>query len=133
MITLIFVAMLSIQPGFAQNFKAGVGLILGNVLGGAAAIVGFNLLTVVPTLGYLLLISLFGGLWFGRRLIRGGARAPLFGMGYSTMLLLLGSTTSGEGDAGSAAYSRVLQIMVAVVYVVFAFGFLRRFRGVRGS
>jgi hypothetical protein len=133
MITMIFVALLAIQPGFAQNFKAGMGLILGNVLGGVAAIVGFNLLTVVPTLGYLLLISLFCGLWFGRRLMQGGARAPLFGMGYSTMLLLLGSTTSNDGDAATAAYSRILQIMAAVVYVVAAFGLLRRFRGVRES
>lgn len=128
MITLIFIAILAIQPGFEQDFKAGLGMILGNAMGGLAAIVGFHLLTVVPTLGYLLLISFFGGLWFGSRLLRGGSKAPLFGMAYSTMLLLLGSSTASEGDATSAAWTRVLQIMIAVVYVVVAFGWLRRYR-----
>jgi hypothetical protein len=128
-VTLIFVALLSIQPGFASNFKGGIALMLGNALGGFAAIVGFQLLTVVPELSFLLLICFFGGLFFGARLFGGGKLAPVFGMAFSTMLLILGSSTSSEsGEAASAAYARIAQIMLAVVYVVTAFGLIRRWR-----
>lgn len=128
MLVLIFVALLSIQPGFAENFKGGIAMVLGNTIGGIAAIAGFNALTVVPELSFLLLLCFLGGLFFGRHLTGGSKVAPLFGMAFSTMLLILGSTTSGDGEAGSAAYMRILQIMVAVVYVVVAFGLLRRWR-----
>jgi hypothetical protein len=133
LLVLIFVALLSIQPGFAENFKGGIAMILGNTMGGLAAIAGFNLLTVVPQLSFLLMLCFFGGLFFGNRLTGGSKLAPLFGMAFSTMLLILGSTTSGEGEAGSAAYMRILQIMIAVVYVVSAFGLVRRWRKAGGS
>ena len=133
LLVLIFVALLSIQPGFAENFKGGIAMILGNTMGGLAAIAGFNALTVVPELSFLLLLCFLGGLLFGSRLTGGSKFAPLFGMAYSTMLLILGSTTTGEGEAGSAAYMRILQIMIAVVYVVTAFGLLRRWRNAGGE
>jgi hypothetical protein len=130
---LVFVGLLSIQPGFAENFKGGIAMILGNTMGGLAAIVGFNLLTVAPRFEFLLGICLFAGLFFGNRLFGGGKAAPLFGMAFSTFLLILGSTTSGEGEAASAVYSRILQITMAVVYVVTAFGLIRRWRETRSG
>jgi len=128
LVTLILIALLSIQPGFASSFRGGIALLTGNAMGGAAAILAFTLLTIVPRLGFLLLLCLLGGLLFGRRLLGGGKLAPLHGMAYSTMLLLLGSSTSSEGDAKTAAYTRIALIMMAVVYVVVAFGLLRRLR-----
>ena len=128
LLVLIFVALLSLQPGFAANFKAGSALILGNVIGGIAAIASYKLLTIVPEFPFLLLLCLLGGLFFGSNLLSGGKRAPLSGMAYSTMLLILGTTTSSDGDAASAVYTRIFQMMIAVTYVVLAFGFLNRFR-----
>ena len=49
----------------------------------------------------------------------------------STVLLVIGSVTSGEGDAGSKVYTRVIQMMVAVIYVVSSFGLIERFRRAR--
>ncbi len=58
----------------------------------------------------------------------GKKAAPLYGMAFSTLLLIIGSTTtSTSSDAEGKVYTRVLQIMVAVVYVVTAFGVLDRF------
>jgi hypothetical protein len=129
---LVFVALLSIQPGFAKNFKAGAALILGNLIGGLAAIVMFQLLTVVPEFSFLLVLTLLAGFLFGARLLSGDPKAPLFGMAYSTLLLIIGSTTSSaEGDAASKIYERIFQLMVAVAYVVTAFGVVERLRRAR--
>ncbi len=123
---MIFVALLSMQPGFAKNFKAGAALIVGNVIGGAAAILFYNLLVLVPELYFLVILTLLAGLFFGTRVFSGKPTAPLYGMAFSTVLLVIGSVTSGEGDAGTKVYSRVLQIMIAVGYVVVAFGLVER-------
>ena len=45
-----------------------------------------------------------------------------------TLLLIVGSTTSGNAEDGAKVYTRVIQIMIAVTYVVVAFGTLERFR-----
>ena len=54
--------------------------------------------------------------------------AKLYGMAFSTLLLVIGSTTASySGEAGAEVFSRVLNIMIAVVYVVMAFGVADRF------
>jgi hypothetical protein len=129
---LIFVALLSMQPGFAKDFKAGGALILGNVMGGIAAIAMFELLTIVPEYVFMLLLTLLTGLFFGSRLMSESPKAPLYGMAFSTLLLVIGSTTtSTTGDATTKVYSRILQMMVAVIYVVTAFGLIERYRRAR--
>jgi hypothetical protein len=128
LLILIFVALLSMQPAFAKNFKVGGAMVIGNVIGGAAAIVFYELLVVSPLYELLILLTLLGGLFFGARVFSGEKTAPLYGMAFSTVLLIIGSTTtSTSSGAEGKVYMRVLQIMVAVVYVVTAFGVLDRF------
>ncbi len=125
---LVFIALLSMQPDFSAGFKAGKALIVGNVMGGIAAIFMYELLVMVPQFGFLLILTLLFGLAFGGRLFSGAPAAPLFGMAYSTLLLVIGSTTSMFGDANAKAWTRVLQITIAVVYLVAAFGIMTRLR-----
>jgi hypothetical protein len=128
LLVLVFIALLSSQPGFAKSYKAGAALILGNTIGGATAILFYELLVLVPEFVYLVLLTLLTGLLFGSRLFSGKPAAPLYGMAYSTVLLVIGSTTSSSGDAGAKVYTRIFQILCAVVYVVTAFGTIDRFR-----
>jgi hypothetical protein len=125
---LVFIALLSMQPDFSAGFKAGKALIVGNVMGGIAAISMYELLVMVPQFGFLLILTFLFGLWFGGRLFSGAPAAPLFGMAYSTLLLVIGSTTSMFGDANAKAWTRVIQITIAVVYLVVAFGVITRLR-----
>jgi hypothetical protein len=81
---------------------------------------------MVPLSPYLVLTTFLGALVFGARVFSGEKTAALYGMAFSTLVLIIGSVTSSTGDAGSKMYTRVLQIMVAVVYVVVAFGVLDR-------
>jgi hypothetical protein len=128
LLILIFIALLSAQPGFASNFKAGGALVIGNVMGGAAAILMYELLVMVPQFYFLIIMTFFAGLIFGTRVFSDKPIAKLFAMAFSTLLLVIGSTTaSGSAEAGSKVYTRVLQITIAVVYVVMAFGVADRF------
>lgn len=131
LLILIFIALLSMQPGFAKDFKGGMALITGNVIGGITAIIFYELLVIIPEYVFLLLLTLLTGLMFGSRLFSGRPKAPLYGMAYSTLLLVIGSTTGSSGDAETKVYTRIIQIMSAVIYVVVAFGLLEHFKKLR--
>ena len=125
LIVLIFVALLTLQPSLAAGYKAGMALIVGNLIGGVASIIFYNLLVLVPHFGFMVLLTLFCALLFGLGLFSESKWAPLFGMAFSTVLIIIGSTTSSFGDAGAKATTRVIQITLAVVYAVVAFNMLR--------
>ncbi len=58
--------------------------------------------------------------------------ASVYGMAFSTLLLIIGSVTGSDGDgAGGKVWSRVFQIMVAVVYAVSAFGLIAKLRSAK--
>jgi hypothetical protein len=126
-VTLIFVAILSMNPESA-NLKTGKFLILANMAGGVAAIVAYNLFVLVPQFTFLILITLLAGLFLGQRFFSRSPAAPLFGTAFTTFLLILGSVTTAEdAEAGAKVWSRILQIGMAVVYVVLAFAVVNTF------
>ena len=133
LLILIYIALLSMQPQFAKDFKSGTALIIGNAIGGVVAIIVYEIFTIVPEYLFMLLTTLFFGLFFGHKLFSDNPKGPLFGMAYSTLLLIIGSVTGitslfGDGEAGSAVYVRILEIMAAVIYLVVAFGLLEYFK-----
>jgi hypothetical protein len=130
-LVLVFIAILSQQPSFAGNLKAGKAMIVANSMGGVAAIIVYELLVMVPLYEFLVSLILLGGLIFGRNLFAGGPKAPLYGMAFSTVVLIIGSTTTSDAEAGGKVYTRVIQIVVAVLYVVMAFGYMERVRQAR--
>lgn len=127
-LVLIFVALLSTQPGFASSFRAGKAMLVANVIGAVAAIVMFGFLTVVPEYTFLILLTLLAGLFFGSRLMSDRPKAPLYGMAYSTLLLVIGNITSTAGDARAQVNDRLFQLALAVLYVVIAFGLIEWWR-----
>lgn len=126
MLILIFIGILSMQPGVAGNIKVGMALIIGNVIGGIVSVIFYELLVMVPSFPFMILLTLLCGLVFGRQIFSGKKAAPLFGMAFSTVLLIIGQTTSSTSEADNKVIVRVLQMMIAVIYVVVAFGLLER-------
>lgn len=111
------------SPALA-NVKVGTVMIVANILGGLFAILAYNLLVIAPMFLFMILITLSTGLFFGSRLFSTNKFAAVFGSGFSTFLLILGSVTSSEDAAGDKVWTRVIQISIAVIYVVIAFRLL---------
>ena len=120
---LIFIAILSMSPALA-NPKVGKVLILANILGGVFAIFVYFLLTIVPNFTFMIMLVFMVGLFFGERTFTKQKLAPVFKSGFSTFLLILGSVMSSDIDAGEKVWSRLIQISVAVIYVVLSFRIL---------
>jgi hypothetical protein len=126
LLILIFIGILSVSPATA-NAKVGAFLIVANVLGGLFAIAAYKLLVMVPVLPFMILLTLLVGFIFADKLFSKNKLAAVFGTGFSTFLLILGSVTASDDQAGEAVWSRLLQITLAVIYVVIAFGILNYF------
>lgn len=124
-LVLTFVAILTISPALAKP-KVGLVMILANILGGVFGIIAYKLLVVVPSFTFMILVALCIGLFFGSRLFSDNKYAGIFGSGFSTFLLILGSVTSSDDEAGGKVWTRVIQIAMAVSYVVFAFAVVNR-------
>jgi len=129
-LVLVFVAILSISPALS-NPKVGLVMIAANILGGIFGILAYRMLTIVPNFIFLILIALSIGLFFGSRLFSDNKFASIYGSGFSTFLLILGSVTSSDSEAASEVWSRVIQISIAVIYVVVAVGIMNRIVNVR--
>ncbi len=124
-VILVFIGLLSLLPSFAAGWKQGKALIVGNLIGGAGAIIFYNLLIVYPEIGMFLLLTLLTGLLFGDVIFSDRPAAPLFKTAFNSVVLLVGmSVTITGADAASKFYTRIVQIILAVVYVAVAFGFL---------
>lgn len=119
---LIFSAMLVQSPNLDAGVKGGKGLIAGNTFGGVVAIALYELFVLCPSLTFAVLAFTTLALLFGRQIFGGGKLGPLCGAGFGTVILLIGMSTMPFGnDADTAFYSRIWQILLAAVYIVFAF------------
>lgn len=125
-LVLTFIAILTISPALA-NPKVGMVMIVANVVGGIFGILVYQMLVMVPDFIFMLLLTLLVGFIFGGRLFSNSKYAGIFGSAFSTFLLILGSVTSSDDEAGSKVWDRVIQITMAVTYVVIAFGLLDKF------
>jgi hypothetical protein len=124
LLILIYIMLLTGQPGFAKSFKAGGAMLIANIAGGLIAILVFELLVVVRMFPYLLLMVALWGLILGERLFSGKPAAKLYGTAFSTFLVIIGMTTNTESEADVKVYTRIFQTFIAVVYIVVASGFV---------
>lgn len=101
---------------------AGRSLILSTAIGGAGAIIGWNLLRVTPTLSVYTLFIALAALVFGPRIFRGSAMHPQSGTwsyGYLTMIVILApavTDSAGGSSADVAFWSRLLMFLLTTLY-----------------
>lgn len=99
---------------------------------GLAATAAYLLVTQLPSPAFLLLVVLLVGLLFGDRIARGGDMAPIYTVGLTTFLILLGLGLSPlPQDSGSLFVVRVFDVMLAVVYAIGMANLLRSAFGAR--
>jgi hypothetical protein len=113
---------------------AGRSLIMSTIIGGIGAIIGWNVLKVVPELSMYALLVALGALVFGPRIFQGKGMHPEAGTwsyGYLTMIVILAPAvmdTAGGNSADAAFWSRLLMFALATLYGVVAVYVVDAFR-----
>ena len=130
---MIKVASMGQQATNDDTREAGRSLILSTIIGGVGAIIGWEVLSITPTLMIYTLIVGLAGLIMGPKIFQGLAMHPQAGTwsyGYITMIILLAPAVMDSigGDAASVKFwDRIIMFAgatlyaVAAVYVVDAF------------
>ena len=117
-LVLVMIALLVIQPDLTTGLKGGIGLIAGNIIGGAIAIVIYELTVILPNLLFLTLLITLVCLLLGPQIFAGGVAGSLCSTALTTVLLIVGMTVSPIGpEADAKFYGRIIQIAAAVLYV----------------
>ncbi len=93
---------------------------LATCIGGVTIIIVFNFLVAVPTYLFLVFIVLFVALIFSRKILAGGPRVAAFSSGFTTFLVLLGSSTGVEKTATVNFYLRISQVLFAGLFTLVA-------------
>jgi len=125
-VVLIMASLLSMEPTFGKHLGAGKGLVLANLAGGLVAVVIYQLLVMVPSFTFFLLLVLLAGLWVGGWIFSERLLGKLLGGGITAVFIILGPAVTGDAQAGAQLFVRLAMIMGAVIYVVLAFGLLER-------
>lgn len=123
---MIKVASMGQQASLDHTRKAAKSLLISTLLGGLAAIVGWQILSIYTSLLLYSLLIVLGGLIFGPRIFKGPGMHPTgatWSYGYLTMIIILApAVLDGQtGDAaGGAFWSRLMMFMGASLYGVVA-------------
>jgi hypothetical protein len=118
-IVIMVTAITILQQSALAGRGAAFGLVIGNVAGGLAAAVAYLLVSLLPSPAFLLLVVLLFGLIFAGKIAEGGHTAPVYTVGITTFLTVLGLGLSPlPQDSGTIFVSRVVTVLIASLYTV---------------
>lgn len=123
----LFQAMfLTLEPTYGKHLKAGSAILIAQGAGGLAAVVIYEMLVMVPSFWFFLMLCAAAGLLMGDQIFSGTKLGALLKGGVASFFLILGPSLTGDAAAGSDLVVRLVTIAFAVLYVVLAFGLMER-------
>ena len=117
-LAMLYICIMAGTPDQNVSVKFIKGSVLAAVIGGSAVIIAYNLLVAAPTYLFLVVLVLLFSLLFSERIYSGSSLAPAFQSGFTTFLVLLGSSTGGSDAASSDFYLRIAQILFAGLFTI---------------
>jgi hypothetical protein len=128
-VVLIIIVTLLRQHDPKQGQRAALGLILGNLIGGIAAAIVYNVILLNNTLLFFIAVCLTASLLFAGRIVTAGGRAPIYAIAFATFILLLGlGMTPLPGGSGEAFASRLFYVLLASAYTIGSLSLVQRWR-----
>jgi hypothetical protein len=119
-LAMIYICMMAGTPNTNASIKVMKFNAIACFIGGVAIIIAYNLLVCMPTYGCLLVLTLFFSLFFASKITSGKPSAAAWKSGFTTFLVLLGSSTGGDSSGSSTFYTRIAQILFAGLFTIFA-------------
>jgi hypothetical protein len=115
------------QNSMAGGRKVALSLLLGNLLGGLTAIVAYQLLSAVPTLGFLTALLLLVSLSYASLIVSATSLAPLFVTALVSFVIVLGMGVAPLLDQPEATLAiRLRNLAIACVYAFAALSLIGR-------
>ncbi|MHA2827964.1 DUF2955 domain-containing protein [Vibrio harveyi] len=124
LLTMMFVALLSLMITSEKSVKLSAFLIISNGIGGILAILAFSILAIVPSIFFYTAFIALLAVLIGKKIYTEPEKAPIFATAFSTLLVLIGSTLMSSGDIDSNTFIRIFQLVLVGTYMILASLFL---------
>ncbi|MFV8409886.1 DUF2955 domain-containing protein [Vibrio owensii] len=124
LLTMMFVALLSLMITSEKSVKLSAFLITSNGIGGILAILAFSILAIVPSIFFYTAFIALLAVLIGKKIYTLPEKAPIFATAFSTLLVLIGSTLMSSGDIDSNTFIRIFQLVLVGTYMILASLFL---------
>ncbi|MHA2707827.1 DUF2955 domain-containing protein [Vibrio owensii] len=124
LLTMMFVALLSLMITSEKSVKLSAFLIISNGIGGILAILAFSILAIVPSIFFYTAFIALLAVLIGKKIYTVREKAPIFATAFSTLLVLIGSTLMSSGDIDSNTFIRIFQLVLVGTYMILASLFL---------
>ncbi|MFV8456913.1 DUF2955 domain-containing protein [Vibrio owensii] len=124
LLTMMFVALLSLMITSEKSLKLSAFLIISNGIGGILAILAFSILAIVPSIFFYTAFIALLAVLIGKKIYTVPEKAPIFATAFSTLLVLIGSTLMSSGDIDSNTFIRIFQLVLVGTYMILASLFL---------
>ncbi|MEF1340441.1 DUF2955 domain-containing protein, partial [Vibrio rotiferianus] len=124
LLTMMFVALLSLMITSEKSVKLSAFLIISNGIGGILAISAFSILAIVPNIFFYTAFIALLAVLIGKKIYTAPEKAPIFATAFSTLLVLIGSTLMSSGDIDSNTFIRIFQLVLVGTYMILASLFL---------
>ncbi|MGJ8671417.1 hypothetical protein [Rubritalea sp.] len=119
-LAMMYICMMAGAPSTNASIKVMTNNSKSCFVGGMAIIVAYNLLVAVPTFWFLIPLVLAFSFFFAQKINSGKPGAAIWGSGFTTFLVLLGSSTGGDSSASSNFYLRIAQVIFAGLFCILA-------------
>ncbi|MGR5231568.1 DUF2955 domain-containing protein [Vibrio rotiferianus] len=120
LLTMMFVALLSLMITAEKSVKLSAFLIISNGIGGILAISAFSILAIVPNIFFYTVFIALLAVLVGKKIYTVPEKAPIFATAFSTLLVLIGSTLMSSGDIDSNTFVRIFQLVIVGIYMIIA-------------
>ncbi|MFV8431435.1 DUF2955 domain-containing protein [Vibrio owensii] len=124
LLTMMFVALLSLMITSEKSVKLSAFLIISNGIGGILAILAFSILAIVPSIFFYTAFIALLAVLIGKKIYTVPEKAPILATAFSTLLVLIGSTLMSSGDIDSNTFIRIFQLVLVGTYMILASLFL---------
>ena len=119
-LAMLYICMMAGTPQTNASLQVMKANSIACIIGGVAVVVAYNLLVAVPNYSFLVVLTMLFTLIFSSKVIKGDKWSKAWGSGLTTFLVLLGSSTTGDGSASSNVYLRIFQVLFAGFFSIFA-------------
>lgn len=129
-LTLVFIVLLSFDP-FIYQSKKGTAILAANVIGGLVGVLVYNILVIAPSYLLYILVIICVAFYFAFNLYSGKKIAPIFKTSFNTFFVIMGVISTSTDNAGGIVWERLIQIGLAIIYVIVAFKVINTFNNPR--
>lgn len=117
-LAMIYICMMAGTPNTNASIKVLKANSVACVIGGVAMIIAYQLLVMVPSYDFLIVLSLCFSLYFAYKMTSGGPNVAAWTSGFTTFLVLLGSSTGVDTSASANFYLRIAQVLFAGIFCI---------------